>query len=307
MGSSTELAATAQFAGPGSLDTMLLGVTSSTWKASFNNEEVNLLQRAAEIGFDVVETRLEDPFRASAPYIQQAAEEAGLKISVLTSLRPEQDISHEAYEVRQAGIDYLKFFVDLAAAVGSDCVSGPLYSGRGKVTPVSQSEIEKEFKRAALSLHEIAYYAGLKGIKLAIEPLNRFENRMVNTVEQALDLCAEIDLDNVGLMLNTFHMNIEENCITDSIKVAGEHLFHVHACENHGGILGSGHIEWVSFFNSLAEIGYENTLVFDWRPAASMLRSVKQVKTDDDSHSADYCARESLDFLKQQLEGGRTQ
>lgn len=285
---------------------MLLGVTSSTWKASFDNEEVHLLSRAAEIGFDVVETCVEDPFAVSAPHIKRGAEEAGVKISILTSLRPEQDISHEAYEVRQAGIDYLKFFVDLATAVGSSCVSGPLYAGRGKVEPAAGRVIEQELNRAVRSLHEVAYYAGLQGIRLAIEPLNRFETRMVNTVEQALDLCAEVDLDNVGLMLNTFHMNIEEDCIPDSVRAAGELLFHVHACENHGGVLGSGHVEWSSFFNALAEIGYGNVVVIDWRPAASLRLGEAEASRADRSYSSDHSARESLNFVRQKLEGNGT-
>lgn len=307
MGPSPESVATAQYADPGSLDTMLLGVTSSIWKASFNNEEVHLLRRAAEIGFDVVEARMEDPFGVSAPHIKRAAEEAGVKISILTSLRPEQDMSHEAYEVRQAGIDYLKFFVDLAAAVGSPIVGGPLYSSWGKVEPVDGRESEQELKRAVASLREVAYYAGLQGIRLAIEPLNRFETRMVNTVEQALNLCAEIDLDNVGLMLNTFHMNVEEDCISDSMKAAGELLFHVHACENHGGILGSGHVEWSSFFNALAKIGYENTVVIDWRPATSLRFGGAEVQKSDGSLSPDHCTRESLSFVRRQLDGSGTQ
>src|SRR5581483_6378752 len=89
-----------------------------------------------------------------------------------------------------------------------------------------------------------AQRAARHGIRLAVEPLNRYETDLVNTVEQALALCANVGEENVGLLLDTYHLNIEEKSLGDSIRAAGPRLFHVHACEHDRGTLGSGHVPW---------------------------------------------------------------
>ena len=119
---------------------------------------------------------------------------------------------------------------------------------------------------------------------MAIEPLNRFETDLVNTVEQGLDLCDRIGRDNVGLLLDTFHMNIEEKSIPDAVRMAGERVFHVHTSENDRGAPGSGHIDWEGLFSALGDIGYDGQLVIEsftpeikeiaravslWRPVAA--------------------------------------
>lgn len=260
-----------------------------------------LARHVAELGFDVLEICIEDPDLVSAAAIRRAAEDAGVGISVCGAFGPDRDLSHEDRDRRRAGIDYLKFCIDLAHEVGSSDVIGPMYSATGKARLLPEEEREQQREWAVEGLREAADYAGERGVGLAIEPLNRFETDMVNTVGQGLDLCDRIGRDNVGLLLDTFHMNIEEKSIPDAIRAAGARLRHFHSCENDRGAPGSGHVEWDATFEALSDVNYDGLVVIEsftpeireiaravsaWRPVAK---------------SGDDLAREGLKFLKQNL------
>jgi len=116
-----------------------------------------------------------------------------------------------------------------------------------------------------------------------MEPLNRFETDLVNTVEQGLDLCDRIGRANVGLLLDTFHMNIEEKSFTEAMASAGDRLFHMQVAENDRGTPGSGHVPWDEVFRALDAVGYNGSVVIEsflptvaeiaravslWRPVA---------------------------------------
>jgi D-psicose/D-tagatose/L-ribulose 3-epimerase len=178
-----------------------------------------------------------------------------------------------------------------------------MYSATGLARPLPTHERAAERARAVDGLREVAGYALQAGVTLAIEPLNRYETDMINTVEQGLALCDAIGVDNVGLMLDTYHLNIEETSIGDAIRLAGERCLHVQASENQRGIPGAGHIPWREVKEALDDIGYAGSIVIEsfvptieeisravslWRPLAS---------------SPDELARQGRDFLAA-LEGG---
>jgi D-psicose/D-tagatose/L-ribulose 3-epimerase len=199
----------------------------------------------------------------SAEAVSAAAEDAGVAVSVCGAFGPERDVSHEERSVRRSGLDYLRGCIDLAAAVGSPHVAGPMYSATGKARLLSPSEREQQRRWAVASLREAGEYAGERGVSLAIEPLNRFETDLVNTVAQGVELCERIGLANVGLLLDTFHMNIEERSLPKAIRLAGGRVFHVHACENDRGAPGTGHIDWTGVAVALGEIGYTGQVVIE--------------------------------------------
>ena len=223
---------------------MRFGASTFIWESPFGDDKLHLAQHVANLGFDTLEICIEDPARVSADAVRRAAVEAGVSIAVCGAFGPDRDVSHEEPERRRLGIDYLISCVDLAAAVGAPDVIGAHVLGDRQDTPVADAEREQQRTWAADSLREVGEYAAARGVGLAMEPLNRFETDLVNTVEQGLDLCQRIGLDNVGLLLDTFHMNIEEKSIPDAIVAAGPRLRHFHACENDRGAPGSGHVAW---------------------------------------------------------------
>jgi len=240
-----------------------IGVCTWIWVSPFTDEDAGLARHAKEIGADVLELCIEDPGRVSADAVLAAAEGTGIAFSICGAFGPDRDLSHEDPRYRRLGLDYLQFLVDLAAATGAPTVVGPMYSAVGKARLLSAEDRQQQRRWAVESLREAADFAAAKGVRLALEPLNRFETDLVNTVEQGLDLCDRVGHENVGLLLDTFHMNIEEKSVGAAIRLAGDRLFHVHTCENDRGTPGTGHVPWPEVFGALQGIGYQGQIVIE--------------------------------------------
>jgi D-psicose/D-tagatose/L-ribulose 3-epimerase len=144
----------------------------------------------------------------------------------------------------------------------------------------------------------VADYAAEKGIKLAVEPLNRFETDFLNTVQQGLDFFALVDRENAGFLLDTFHMNLEEKDIAAAIKLAGNKIFNFHSCENDRGTPGTGHIPWNEVFQALKEISYDGPIVIEsfTTEIKEIARAVSQWRPL--APSQDSLGEEGLQFLK---------
>src|SRR5581483_6643693 len=138
-----------------------------------------------------------------------------------------------------------------------------MYSAVGKRRQLPAAARATEWKRAVSGLREAAKMAGDAGVRLAVEPLNRFETDLVNTAEQVVRLVDEVGSPAVGVHLDTFHMNIEEHSILEAIKHAGKRLVHVHGCENDRGAPGSGLVAWPQLAQGLREIGYQGHVVIE--------------------------------------------
>jgi D-psicose/D-tagatose/L-ribulose 3-epimerase len=240
-----------------------LGASTFIWTSPFGDDKLDLLDRVAGLGFDVLEVCIEDPSRVTGAAVARAAANAGVGVLVCGAFGPGRDVSDEDEAVREQAIGYLRTCVDIAADVGSPLVSGPMYATTGVTRMLPDDERRQQWERAVESLRSAAAYAAERGVAFAIEPLNRFETDLVNTTEQGVRLCRDIGADNVGLLLDTFHMNIEEKDIGAAIREAGVYVKHFHTCENDRGAPGTGHVEWTDVFAALDEIGYEGDAVIE--------------------------------------------
>ncbi|MBP2366824.1 sugar phosphate isomerase/epimerase family protein [Pseudonocardia parietis] len=280
-----------------------LGLSTFLLASPFSDEDARLaFEEVAALGYDVVEVCVEDPGRLSAPALTEAARATGLDVGVCGAFGPERDLSHDDPRQRRQGVDYLRGCIDLAAAVGSPHVAGPMYASTGKARMLPPDERAQQFRWAAESIREAADHAGERGVTLAIEPLNRFETDLVNTVERGLELCAATGRDNVGLLLDTFHMNIEEKHLGAAVRLAGDRVFHVQVAENDRGTPGSGHVPWAEFFTALDDIGYRGQVVVEsFLPTvAEIARAVSLWRPVADSPQA--LARDAIAFLHSTLD-----
>jgi D-psicose/D-tagatose/L-ribulose 3-epimerase len=263
-----------------------IGISSFVLASPFTDGDTRWFEYARDIGFEVFEVCVEDPSRLSAGPLIEAARRTGMQISVCGAFGPDRDVSHEEPDRRARGVRYLEACIDLAAAVGSPHVAGPMYSATGKARLLAPEQREQQRAWAVESLRQAADYAAARRVRLAIEPLNRFETDLVNTVEQGLDLCQRTGRPNVGLMLDTFHMNIEEKSFTGAMTSAGDRLFHMQVAENDRGTPGSGHVPWDEVFRALDTVGYDGSIVIEsflptvaeiaravslWRPVAASM------------------------------------
>ena len=277
-----------------------VGICTWVWSAPFADSEIGLAARAKSPVFDVLEVCVEDPALVTAETLVAAAEKTGIAYSVCGAFGPDRDFASADPERRQNAADYLDRLVELAAAVGSPHVCGPMYSAVGKSRLDDADDRRRERERSVDGLRGAAERAGVHGIRLAVEPLNRYETDLVNTVGQGLELCADVGAENVGLLVDTYHANIEEKSVGGAIRECGDRLFHVHTCENDRGTPGTGHVPWAEVFDALRDIGYAGQLVIEsFTPAVREIARAVSLWRPLDAEG-DALASGGLRFLREQ-------
>lgn len=239
------------------------GASTFIWVSPFSSETLDLIDRVAGMGFDCIELCIEDPATIDVDRIARRLQQAGIAPLVCGAFGPDRDVSSGDPAVRRNGLAYIKRCVDIAEALGAPTVAGPMYSATGKTALVEAQERRQQWDWATENLREAADHAAAAGVRLAIEPLNRFETDLVNTVEQGVDLVTRIGRDNVGLLLDTFHMNIEERSVPHAIRRAGPHLFHFHVCASDRGVPGRDHLPWAEIRTALNAVGYAGPWVIE--------------------------------------------
>lgn len=214
----------------------------------------------ASMGFDLVEIPLEQADDWTPEAVDDALRDAGLIATVCVAMSPGRDLSSDDAATTEATQEYLRVCIGAAAGIGATIVAGPIYSPNGMTSALSAEERAERIERVARNLLPVADEARDAGVRLAIEPLNRFETSLFNTVAQTMVLIDRLDHPAVGLLLDTFHMNIEERDIPAAIRTAGDSLIHFHACGNDRGAPGDDGIDWPGIRDALAGIGYEGSL-----------------------------------------------
>lgn len=279
---------------------MKFGANTFIWDSPFSTEKhLHLCQKVAQMGFDLIEVAVEDPALVNVAALQRAAREAGIGVIVGGAFGPDRNLSSADTAVRQNAEDYLQWCIEAAAELESPLVTGPMYSAVGKARLETAVARQEEWDRAVTGLQKWGSYAEKHDVKLAFEPLNRFETDMINIVQQGLDLIEQVGSTAVGLHLDTFHMHLEEKDSASAIRQAGSHIFHFHACENDRGVPGTGQVNWSGVAQALHEVDYQGPVVIEsFTPnIQSIARAVciwRDIAPDQDTIAA-----EGLTFLKQ--------
>ena len=240
---------------------MNIGVNLLLWAAHSGPEDVKLIQRAADLGFDGVEIFIDDPENIDTKAVRRAAEDRGLGVTCCSIVGLDRDLISDDPKVRAQAKDYIRAAVDIAQAVGSPVFVGPLYSAVGKL--VGRPRTNAEWQLAVAGIQEVAGHAAQAGVSLCLEPLNRFETYFLNTAADTVQFVREVGSPAVGVMLDTFHMNIEEKNVPQAVRTAGPLLRHMHCSENDRGAPGSGHTDWPGVFAALRENDYDEWLVIE--------------------------------------------
>lgn len=233
---------------------MKLGVHAYAWCSQWSNRTLDLIDRVKGLGLDFIEIPLMALEAFDAGAVRRRLESVGLGACTSTVLLGETDVTSSDPAVRRKGIDYLKRCVEATHAIGATNFSGVIYSQH--VKPATRPPTEDEWRWAADALREVARFARQCGVQIGLEPVNRYETYLINTCAQAMRLREMIGEPNVKIHLDTYHMNIEEKDFYEATRLAGEHLIHIHLCENDRGIPGTGLVRWDDLFRALQAIRY---------------------------------------------------
>lgn len=223
------------------------------------------VSKASELGCDGIELMVRDPSGLDWPSVKLTLDRSGLEVSQIVTgelfgadglclVTPDKDLFLRAEERTRA-------VIDLGAYLGSMVNIGRL---RGRLDSVGGGS--KAWSLAVERIGNVAAYADSKGVKIALEPINRYEIDFILTCEEGLRLIRDIKCDNVGLMLDLFHMNIEEPSIEDGLRLAEDKLWHVHIADSNRHYPGSGHLDFESIFGTLRDLEYKGYLSAEIMP-----------------------------------------
>jgi D-psicose/D-tagatose/L-ribulose 3-epimerase len=243
---------------------MQFGINLWVWGAPITDDRIDQrVPQADRMGFDVVEFPLEEANAFDYDRTRDLLDDHGLGSSVVLAMSEDRDLLHDDEAVRENGREYIRRSVDAAAAIGADRVVGPAYSAVGRTWRMSDAERAAAVEDVAEQLADLAAYAGERDVTICVEPLNRFETSVLNTAEQTIEVVDRVDHPNCRILLDTFHMNIEETSLADAIRATGDRLGHLHACGNHRGAPGNDTIDWPSVAEALDDVGYDDQAVIE--------------------------------------------
>lgn len=245
-----------------------IGVISMFYARPFTREHFSTFSQIKKAGADVVELLVPEPGELDLAETRAAIADAGLACVLAARVNLSRDLASSDAAAHRAGVAYLEETIGVASALGAGIVGGPLYgaplvfAGRAPA-PVTPDERRRRIDAVVAGLVAAGRRAADAGVLLGVEPLNRFETDVCNTARHALEIVERVGDPAVGVMLDTFHMNMEEFDIADAIRRTGSRLVHFQANENNRGFVGAGHIDWANVARALRDVDYRGPIVLE--------------------------------------------
>ena len=284
------------------------GIYYAFWENEWNAEFRYYIEKAAKIGFDILEIaaqHINTYSESQLAEIRQCAEDNGIILTAGIGPTKEKNLSSSDEAVRKAGNAFFKQTLTNISKLDVHLIGGALYS----YWPIDYSKpVDKigDRERGIDGIRGIADFANDLGINLCLEVLNRFENHVLNTAAEGVAFVQEIDKPNVKVMLDTFHMNIEEDSIGGAIRTAGSLLGHFHTGECNRRVPGKGRTPWREIGEALRDIRYDGTIVMEpfvkmGGTVGSDIKVWRDLSQGADEARMDQDARDALVFSRYML------
>jgi len=243
--------------------------------ATFKGDLDTNLTRIASLGYDGVELAIRDPRLVNADELERLVRERSLGVPAIGTGQAwgEEGLSFTDPDpaIRQQAIERIQSHFPLAARFGALVIIGLV---RGIVRPGMDPQQAMDWLVAALQ--ECCSAARPLGVRLALEPINRYETTLINNAAQGLELVERVRAGNFGLLLDTFHMNIEEPGIETSIRRCGPRIFHFHVADSNRWHPGAGHLDFQSILSTLQETGYKGWVSGEFLPRPDAETAARQ-------------------------------
>ncbi len=218
------------------------------------------LDAAEELGFDAIEMSVRDPSDPAVVACNDQARRRGVRVSALATgqsfYSDGWSLTSDDAEVRTHLRERMNRIIDLAAPWEALVVIGGV---RGELGGVESERLD-QYRRAVVAVREMAEYAAGRKVSLVVEPINRYETNFLNTIDETLQFIAEVGLDNVGVLPDTFHMNIEEASLAESLRSAGGRILHAQFTDSNRLAAGRGHIDFHELAGVLRDLHYDGYL-----------------------------------------------
>jgi sugar phosphate isomerase/epimerase len=265
---------------------MRLSLVLSTHAASFEavaykGDFEHNVEKIAAYGYDGIELAVRDPALIDSQAVMRAVSSRGLVIPAIgTGQAWGEDrlsFTDPDPQIRQKAVDRISAHIRLAKEAGAVLIIGLV---RGVLQPGVSASQAREWMLAGFGSSTAA--ARTAGVRIALEPLNRYETPLINTAREALEFLDRLGADNLGLLLDTFHMNIEEPSIEESIRICRGRIFHFHVADSNRWYPGAGHLDFAGSLQTLLATGYDGFVSGEFMAKPE----------------ADLAARKAADFLR---------
>ncbi len=262
------------------------------WGVDMDESLFPVLEQIKEIGFDGVEVPIFNTNPEQWYAWRKKLDQLGLERVCDTFCGAETDLTSPDFEVRSAGLKFLKECVDCAVILGSDKLNGPFHGGLGIFT--GKPATTEQWYWAVEAIQDLAEYADSLGITLCLEYLNRFELLITSCIDELNHFVDEVNRPNVKIMFDTFHANIEEKNVGDAIRKSDDRIDFIQLSENDRSTPGKGNVDWTSAFQAIKDIDYQGVLSIEAfgpkLPAANIWRKMYE--------SEEQLMREGLNFIR---------
>jgi D-psicose/D-tagatose/L-ribulose 3-epimerase len=278
----------------------LLGVSTWVWTSPLDDRTlVELATKVAGWGFDVLELPVEQPGDWDPAAAARVLADHGLRAAVCLVMPPGRElIAADSTVVRQTQ-DYLRHVVDVAAEVGSAVIAGPAYTSVGRTWRVADRA--GAYAELRDNLAPVVAHAAAAGLAVAVEPLNRYETSLLNTVGQTMEALDGLLGPACWIGLDTYHQNIEERDVAAAIRSAAGRIAHVQVCANDRGAPGADHLDWPSVVAAMDDAGYAGPLCIEsFTPDDEVIATAASIWRPL-AESPDALARDGLAFLTKLL------
>jgi D-psicose/D-tagatose/L-ribulose 3-epimerase len=279
------------------------GVSTWLWTSPFTTETIDLFPKIKSMGYDAVEIPVEYPEKIDGKKIKGALQKHGLSAIVCGAFGPSRDLTNDDAAVHQTCFDYITQCLDLCNTWDAKFLAGPMYSAVGKARMVPSEQRKIEWERAVKNIFKVCQLAQERELSIALEPLNRFESDLINTADDVMRLISDVNHPSAKVLLDGFHMAIEEHDLEKAITTAGDKLIHVQVSENYRGTPGTGQTPWQSFKKGLEKINYQGVVSIEsFTPEIKELAGAVCIWKNLAS-SQDGFASDGIAFLKKLLNG----
>jgi len=282
-----------------------IGIFYAYWEHNWDADFVPYINKVASIGFNVLEINagpVVDMPGTERKRLGKIASEAGIELTLCIGLSPVMDPASRDRKTRKRGVDFLQNAARVMNELNAKQLSGIIYGAWPTTLPEGENK-QSYIDRSVESMKEAIKTAEDHDVFFNVEVINRFEQFMLNTVAEAHAYIHRIGSPNLRMLLDTFHMNIEEDSIGDAIRQAGRLLGHFHIGENNRRPPGNGHLPWDEIFFALRDINYSWHIVMEpfLMPGGEIGRDIRVFRDLTFGDDLDEQAKKALAFVQNKL------
>lgn len=286
-----------------------VGIYYAYWTRDWDADFVPFVSKVAGLGFDILEVNsgtVTNMPNAERDRLRAVAARADIELTFCIGLPPEYDVAAEDAAVRRKGIDFLKRQAEMLKYMGAKELGGIIYGCWPGRLPGGAVDRRPFVDRSIESMKEVVKVVEDCGVLFNVEVVNRFEQYMMNTSAEAVEYVRRVGSPNLKILLDTFHMNIEEDSFRDAIRTAGDLLGHFHIGETNRRAPGRGRIPWNDVASSLKAIGYRGSIVMEpfLQPGGEVGRDISVFRDLAEGIDLDAEAKRALEFIRSKLRVG---